>query len=72
MDKPFYEVLDNYRAIPRLLMGLYGYVCFDAYMWVKHSPDLTEAQTNFATIIWGAAAAWFGFYVKTKRNTKGE
>jgi len=35
---------------------------YDAHFWFKTLPDPTTAQQLYMNIIWGASAAWFGFY----------
>lgn len=59
------ETLDKWRVVPRLLVVLYGIVCWQTFDWFTALADPTGPQTTFATGIWGAAAAWFGFYVNS-------
>jgi len=56
------ECVDRIRLIPRILITGYGYLLYDAHFWFKTLPDPTTAQQLYMNIIWGASAAWFGFY----------
>ena len=60
--KTFCECIDRIRLIPRILITGYGYLLYDAHFWFKTLPDPTTAQQLYMNIIWGASAAWFGFY----------
>jgi len=59
------SVINGYRVIPRLLVGMYGYICWETFQWFTALPDPSSTQATFASIIWGASAAWFGFYTNT-------
>lgn len=56
------HIFASLRIIPRVLLILYGIICWKIYVWFTGLPDPTTAQTTFATGIWAAAAAWFGLY----------
>lgn len=62
------EVIDAWRIVPRVMVIAYGFICWQTFQWFTGLPDPTVAQTTFATGIWGAAAAWFGFYVNSGRK----
>jgi hypothetical protein len=62
------EQLDAWRAVPRLLVLLYGWLCFDTHQWYTSLADPTTPQQLYASVIWTAAAAWFGFYVNSGRR----
>lgn len=62
------KTLDDFRVVPRIMLVLYGWVCVETYQWFMALGDPTTAQVTFATAIWGAAAAWFGFYVNTGKK----
>ncbi|MCH8505062.1 MAG: hypothetical protein LAT50_12145 [Ectothiorhodospiraceae bacterium] len=62
------EVMDAWRVVPRLLMLLYGYICWMTWQWFTALPDPGGEQSAFAAVIWGAAAVWWGHYVKTGRD----
>lgn len=64
------EQLDRWRVVPRLLVTLYGFMCWYVAMWFMGLEDPSGAQTTFATGIWGGAAAWFGFYVNSGERLK--
>lgn len=64
----FAEVLDAYRAWPRGLISLYGYMVYETSMWFMGLQDPNAAQSAFVSIIWGASAAWFGIYVSSGRK----
>lgn len=59
------EQFDAWRPVPRLLVTLYGLMCWHVTDWFMMLPDPTTQQVTFATAIWGGAAAWFGFYVNS-------
>lgn len=58
----------EWRVIPRLLVTLYGWVCYDTHLWFKALSTPNDAQQLYAIAIWGAAAVWFGFYVNSGPN----
>ena len=62
------DQLDAWRVVPRLLVLLYGWLCFDTHQWFTALPDPTTAQQLYANVIWTGAAAWFGFYVNSGRK----
>lgn len=62
------EQLDAWRVVPRLLVILYGWLCFDTHQWYTALADPTTPQQLYASVIWTAAAAWFGFYVNSGKR----
>lgn len=62
------EQLDAWRVVPRLLVILYGWLCFDTHQWFTALGDPATPQQLYASVIWGGAAAWFGFYVNSGRK----
>lgn len=64
------ERFDDWRIIPRVLVALYGWLCFDTHQWFTALPDPTSAQQLYASVIWGGAAVWFGVYAKTGNTTE--
>jgi hypothetical protein len=56
---------DGWRVIPRLLIALYGWMCYNVADWFMALPEPSMAQVTFVSTVWGAAAAWFGFYVNS-------
>lgn len=67
MDKwlQWADVVDRWRVVPRLLVMLYGCICYDAYMWFTTLASPTGVQVTFVSTIWGGAALWFNFYVNS-------
>lgn len=59
------ERLDQWRVVPRLLVALYGVMCWIVADWFMGLKDPTAAQAAFVSTVWGGAAAWFGLYVNT-------
>lgn len=57
------ETFNAWRIAPRVLIILYGYICWDAAEWFMSLSDPSGPQAAFVSTIWGAAAAWFKFYV---------
>lgn len=56
------QSVNEWRVVPRILAGLYGWVCYDTHEWYIALSDPTGHQQMYATVVWGAAAAWFGLY----------
>ena len=59
------ETFNKWRIAPRILISLYGWICYDTHQWITGLPDPTTQQMAYATLIFGAAAAWFGLYTST-------
>ena len=59
------ECMNRLRLMPRLLVGLYGYMCWLTFVWFTGLDAPSAPQVTFASTIWGAAVGWFGFYVKS-------
>jgi len=57
--------VNDWRLIPRALMALYGYMSFEVAMWFMGLENPSGSQVTFVSTIWGAGAAWFGFYVNS-------
>lgn len=64
------EQLDRWRVVPRLMVALYGWLCYDTHLWFKALDAPTDAQQLYANVIWAGAAAWFGFYVNSGSSRK--
>lgn len=62
------ETFNKWRIAPRLLVLLYGLICWLTFDWFTGLPDPSASQTAFASTIWGGAAAWFGFYVNSGKQ----
>lgn len=67
-----YKSVNHWRIVPRLLLCLYGYICWDTHQWFTSLEIPTTPQQLYANIIWGAAAAWFGLYVNTKGGSSDQ
>ncbi|CAL9982030.1 hypothetical protein VPHD51_0141 [Vibrio phage D51] len=61
----FAKIFNEWRPIPRLLVGLYIYLFYQVTMWFMGIPDPTMAQAGFISTIVGSAAAIFGLYVNS-------
>ena len=59
------EVINAYRVVPRVLIGLYGYVFYQTVVWFMALEAPNMAQSGFVSVIVGAGAAWFGLYVNS-------
>lgn len=59
------KIFNEWRPIPRLLVGLYIYLFYQVTMWFMGLPDPTMAQAGFISTIVGSAAAIFGLYVNS-------
>lgn len=59
------EQFNKWRVVPRVLVFLYGYICYQTAEWFTSLQAPTTEQVAYATVIWGAAAAWFGLYVNS-------
>ena len=70
MRWPTPEDLERWRIIPRALIALYGVICLQTHQWFISLEDPTSPQQLYASVVWGAAAAWFGFYTNTGRSGK--
>ena len=66
--EPFWKILDNYRIVPRLLIGLYGFMFYRVTEWFMTIPEPTNSQAAFISTLVGAGAAWFGLYVNSGRR----
>lgn len=62
------QLLNEWRVVPRLAVLMYGYVCWEVAAWFMALPDPNNAQSVFVSVVWGAAAAWFNFYVNSGNN----
>lgn len=64
--------LNEWRIIPRLLIGMYCLAFWDATQWFMGLAEPTNAQAGFVSTIVGAGAAWFGLYVNSKTKSESE
>jgi hypothetical protein len=70
--KVWADRLNQWRIIPRVLIALYGWMAYSVADWFMNLPDPSIAQVTFVSTIWGAAAAWFGFYVNSNAKDKDD
>lgn len=59
------QALNEWRIVPRLLVLAYGSFAFYVGDWFMSLDNPTTQQSAFVSVIWGAAAAWFGLYVNS-------
>lgn len=59
------KMLNDYRVVPRLLVFGYGLFAFQVGSWFMGLADPSTQQATFVSVIWGAAAVWFNFYVNS-------
>lgn len=69
-NKKLAEIFNEWRPIPRLLVGLYIYLFYQVTMWFMGLPDPTMAQAGFISTVVGAAAGIFGLYVNSGKKEK--
>lgn len=60
------HTLDAWRIIPRALMVFYMWMLYSSVTWFQATSDPTTEQSALISVVVGAGAAWFGFYVKTR------
>jgi hypothetical protein len=58
------ELLNEFRVAPRILITMYGVVFYDVAQWFMVLDNPTAAQAAFVSTMVGAAAAFFGLYVR--------
>ena len=61
----FAKMVDSWRVIPRLFLGVYVYLLYFATFWFMELPEPTIEQSGLISILVGAGAAWFGLYVNS-------
>ena len=66
------EQLNAWRVVPRLLVTLYGLMCWRVTEWFMSLPEPTTQQAAFVSTVLGAAAAWFGLYVNSGGGNAGD
>ena len=57
------DKLNQYRVFPRLFAIFYLFITWEVWLWVKDTPELTNAQSAFAMAIVAGAVGYFKFYV---------
>jgi hypothetical protein len=66
----FAKMIDAWRVIPRLFLGVYVYLLYYATFWFMElgtngTLPPTLEQSGLISILVGAGAAWFGLYVNS-------
>ena len=59
------QKLNEWRIVPRVLVLLYGLMCYQVAEWFMLIPDPSSQQAAFVSIVLGSSAAWFGLYVNS-------
>lgn len=59
------ETLNAWRVIPRLAVLVFFYLLIETTFWFMGLSKPSNAQSLFISAVWGAAAAFFGFYMNT-------
>jgi len=68
MADPVYKRVNQWRIIPRLMVTMYGVLFYQVAVWFMALQDPNGAQAAFVSTVVGAAAGFFGFYVKSGNN----
>ena len=68
----FAKMIDAWRLIPRLFLGVYVYLLYYATFWFMALPEPTLEQSGLISILVGAGAAWFGLYVNSAAKAHGD
>lgn len=64
----FAEVLDSFRVVPRIILGLYGYFVFYITEWYMNIPDPSNQQMGLITAVIGVAAFVVQIYSNSGRK----
>lgn len=59
------ETINRWRIIPRMMLGLYGYMFWRVAEWFMALDAPNAAQSAFVSVMVGAAATFFGLYVNS-------
>lgn len=59
------SAINQWRAVPRLLVAGYAYLMWDIAQWFMSLQDPTNAQAGFVSAMILAAAGIFNFYVNS-------
>lgn len=62
------KYLDSLRVIPRIIVFGYAWLMVDISTWFMSLPAPTGPQSTFISVMVGAAAAIFGFYVNSGKK----
>jgi len=62
--------VNEWRIIPRLLIGGYGFLVWEVSFWAMGLPEMSGPQSAFVGTIYGSAAGFFAFYCNTGSTSK--
>lgn len=62
------EIIDGYRIVPRLILGLYCYVGYNISQWFMYIDEPTSQQSAFVSTYALTTSAVIGLYQKTGRT----
>jgi len=62
------ELVDAFRVVPRISVAMYGLMMFQVTIWFMGLDAPTTQQSTFISIVYGAAAGFFGFYLNSSRD----
>jgi len=65
--KKLAEALDALRIFPRLFMGVYIWMLFEAGTWFLNLDAPTLEQAGYMSVIVGAGIGWMSAYVNSGR-----
>ncbi len=68
----FAKMIDAWRVIPRLFLGVYVYLLYFATFWFMDLVEPSIEQSGLISILVGAGAAWFGLYVNSAAKEHGD
>lgn len=60
------QQLDQWRIVPRLLMGVYMWLLWQVTVWFMALQEPNGPQAALVSTAWGAGTAWFGIYINGK------
>jgi hypothetical protein len=65
------EIISPHRPVPRIMIGLYGFLLYEVVMWGMGIPGgLSGSQAALVSAIVGAGSVFFGFYVNSSTEGK--
>lgn len=65
------EIIDAYRVVPRIILGLYAFFVWYVVNWYLPIPNPTTGQTALVTTIAGSIPVVVGLYQNSGRNWGG-
>ena len=64
------ETLDRLRIFPRLFMGVYIWMLYEAGNWFLALEAPTLEQAGYMSVIVGAGIGWLAAYVNSGKGSK--